>query len=147
MIYETHTPHVSDENLGRVQGVGTSMLLYGPIVYQFDFEHSGKDDTWIGRWVIIVFQGSKGIETRIVCGYNSRYNKKMKSRTSYQQKPRYLILKEKDRTCPRKRLYDDLLRQLQDWIEERDRIIICMDASNYIYNKILGKSITTKILY
>ena len=118
------------------------MLIYGPLVDQYDFEHSVKDDSGLGRWVVMVFQGYTGIITRIVCGYNLCYNKKMKSRTSYQQKPRYLILKEKDRTCPRKRMHDDLIRQLQDWREEVDRIILCMDANEDIYKKILGKSIT-----
>ena len=47
------------------------MLLYEPFVKQYDFEHSGNDDTGIGRWVVMVFQGSEGIKTRIVFGYNS----------------------------------------------------------------------------
>ena len=60
------------------------MLLYGPLVDQYDFEHSGKDDTGLGRWVVIVFQGFEGTKNRIFCGYISWYNKKMKSKTSYQ---------------------------------------------------------------
>ena len=79
------------------------MLLYGPLVHQYDFKHSGKDDTGLGRWMIMVFQGSEGIKTIIVCGYNSCYNKNMESRTSYQQQRRYLVLKDKDPTCPKKR--------------------------------------------
>ena len=86
------------------------MLQYGPLVDQYDSKHSGKDDTGLGEWVLMVFQGSEGIETRIVCGYNSRYNKKMKSRTSYQQQHRYLFLKDKYRKCTRKRLHNDLIR-------------------------------------
>ena len=118
------------------------MLIYGPLVDQYELEHSGKDDTGLGRWVVMVFQVPKGIKTRILCGYSSCYNKEMESRTSYQQQHRYLVLKEKYRTCPRKRLHDDLIRQLQDWREEVDRIILCMDANRDIYKKILGKSIT-----
>ena len=120
------------------------MLLYGPLVDQYDFKHSGKDDIGLGIWVVMVFQGSEGIKTRIVCGYNSCYNKKMYSRTSYQEQHRYLVLKYKDRTFPRKRLHDDLIRQLQDWREEGYRIIICMDANEDIYKKSLGKYITVR---
>ena len=69
------------------------MLLYGPLVDQYDFKHSDKDDTGFGRWVVMVFQGSEGVKTRIVCGYNLCYNKKMDSRTSYQHQYRYLVLK------------------------------------------------------
>ena len=68
----------------------------------------------------------------------------MESRTSYQRQRRYLVLKEKDRTCPRKRLQDDVIRQLQDWREEGDRIILCIDANEEIYKKILGMSITAR---
>ena len=60
--------HNVHENVGRIQEVGTSMLLYGPLVYQYDFKHSDKDDTGIGRWVLMAFQVSEGIKTRIVCG-------------------------------------------------------------------------------
>ena len=108
------------------------MLLYGPLVYQYDFKHPGKYDTGLGRWVVMVFQVSEGIKTRIVYGYNPCYKKKMDSRTSYQHQRRYLVLKDKDQNFPRKCLHDDLIRQLQDWREEGDRIILCMDANNYI---------------
>ena len=68
----------------------------------------------------------------------------MKSRTSYQQQRRYLVLKYKDRTCPRKYLHNDLIKKLQDWREEGDWIILCMDANEDIYKKSLGKSITER---
>ena len=57
--------------IGRVQEGGTIMLLYVPLGDQYYFEHSDKDDTGLGRWVVMVFQGSEGIKTRIVCGYSS----------------------------------------------------------------------------
>ena len=56
------------------------MLLYGPLVDQYNFEHSGKYDTGIGRWGVMV------------C-YNSCYNNKMEYRTSYQQQQIYLVLR------------------------------------------------------
>ena len=39
---------------------------------------------------------------------------------------------------------DDLINQLQDWIEEGDRIILCMDENEEIYKKSLGKYITAR---
>ena len=60
--------HNVHENVGRIQEGGTSMLIYGLLVDHYDFEHSGKDDTGLGRWVVMVFQGSEGIKTRIFCG-------------------------------------------------------------------------------
>ena len=85
--------HNVHENVGRDQEGGKSMLLNVPLVDQYDFEHSGKDDTGLGRWVVMVFQGFEGIKTRIVYGYNSCYKNNMESRTSYQQQRRYLVLK------------------------------------------------------
>ena len=41
--------HNVHKNLGRVQGGGTSMLLYGTLVDQYNFGHSGKYDTGIDR--------------------------------------------------------------------------------------------------
>ena len=63
----------------------------------------------------MVFRGSEGVTTRIVCGYNPCYNNRKTSRTYYQQNRRYLIMKEKDRSCPRKRFREDLVRQLKKW--------------------------------
>ena len=62
--------HNFHENVGRIKEGGTSMLPYGPLVDQYNFEQSGKDDTGLGRWVVMISQGSKGIKTRIFCGYN-----------------------------------------------------------------------------
>ena len=94
------------------------MLCYGPLIEQYDFKNSGKDDTGLGQWVMMVFQGPDGIVTWVVCGYNPCYNKRKQSWTSYQQHWRYFIQKEKD------------------------RIIVCMDANKHSYDKAIGKTLT-----
>ena len=66
----TQTGHNRHENVGRRQQGGTSLLLYGQLIEQYDFEASGKDDTGLGRWVVMVFRGSEGIVTHMVYGYN-----------------------------------------------------------------------------
>ena len=68
--------HNVHKNVGRVQEGGISMLLFGSLIQQFDVDHSGKDDTGLGRWCYMTFCGSEGIKTRVVCGYNPCYNKK-----------------------------------------------------------------------
>ena len=72
--------HNVHENAGRIQEGGTSLLLYGPLVDQYDFEHSGNDDTGLGRWAVMVLRGSDQITTRIVSAYNPCYNTKKGSR-------------------------------------------------------------------
>ena len=47
--------HNVHKNVSKYQEGGTSLLAYGPIVDQYDLEHSGKDNTGLGRWVSISF--------------------------------------------------------------------------------------------
>ena len=49
-------------------------------------------------------------------------------------------MKEKDRTCPRTRFKKDLLAQLRKWIEQGDRLIVCMDVNEDIYARALERS-------
>lgn len=103
---------------------------------------SGRDETGLGRWVFMTFVGEGGIVTRVVCCYNRCYNKNQVSRTSYQQQRRYFINKEHDDTCPRKRFLQHLLVLLKGWREQGDRIIVCMDANEHIYQKNIGRALT-----
>ena len=41
--------HNVHENMGRSQEGETSLLCYGPLIEQYDFESSGKGDTGLGR--------------------------------------------------------------------------------------------------
>ena len=45
-------------------------------------------------------------------------------------------------TCPRRIFHDDFLKQLTQWREQGDRLIVCMDANEHIYKKSMGKSLT-----
>ena len=49
------------ENIGRSQEGGTSLLCYGPLIEQCDFENLGKDDMDLKWWVVMFFQGADGI--------------------------------------------------------------------------------------
>ena len=64
-LVASHNVH---ENVGRSQEGGTHLLCYGPLIEQYDFENTGRDDTGLGQWVVIVFQGNDGIMIRVVCG-------------------------------------------------------------------------------
>lgn len=127
---------------GRVQEGGTAMLLFGPLIQQYDFEASGKDGSGLGRWVMMVFRGENGLTTRILVAYNPCFNRNSNSRCSYQQHRRYFIEKEKDTTCPRKRFKQDLVTLLKTWRAEGDRLFVCMDANENIYKKEIGTLLT-----
>ena len=62
--------HNVHENVGRVQEGGASMLLFGSLIQKFAVDHSGKDNTGLGRWCYMMFCGSEGIKTQLVSGTN-----------------------------------------------------------------------------
>ena len=92
----------------------------------------------------MTFCGSERIKNQVVYGYNPCYNKKKESNTSYDKNQRFFTTKKKDRTCPRKRFQEDLIAQLNQWREYGDRLIVCLDTNENIYNKIIGKKLTDR---
>ena len=86
--------HNVHENVSRVQQGGTSLLLFGELVQQLDFQQSGCDDTGLGRWSVMTLVGEDGFKTRMVCGYNPCYNKS----------PARRISNIEDSSSPRKRI-------------------------------------------
>ena len=89
----------------------------------------------------MVLQGEDGIRTRFVCGYNPCPSGKRATKSSYQQHRCYFIRKERDRTCPRTRFRQDLIKNLIQWRKEGDRLVVCLDANGNIYNKKLGRDL------
>jgi hypothetical protein len=73
-----HNRH-EGKDVGRVQEGGTVMLLYGPLIEQYNMENSGRDETGLGRWVFMAFIGEGGIATRIMSCYNPCYITRIKS--------------------------------------------------------------------
>jgi hypothetical protein len=135
--------HNVNVNVGKTQQGGTNLILFGSITEQLDFERSGKDNTGLGRWTGMKLQG-KGIRTRAVCRCNPCMNSKLNSGASYQQHRHFFITQQKDDSCLRKQFREDLVKQLEKWREEGDRIIVCMDANENMYKKSIGKAQTNK---
>ena len=79
----------------RLGTTDTKMLVEcnGKLIDQYNFEASCKDDTGLGRWVVMVFRGSEGIDTRIIYGYNPCVTSPKAKRYTCQQHRRYLIEK------------------------------------------------------
>jgi hypothetical protein len=82
-----------------------------------------------------------GVQTHIVCSYNPCRNGKLNSGTSYQRHCQYFIMHKKDLSCPRKQFRKDLIKQLEEWRQDRDRLIVCLDINKDIYNKLIGKAL------
>jgi hypothetical protein len=92
--------HNVQENIGRVQEGGMSLLAFGAITDFLDHDQPGKDESGLGRWSVMTFKGEHG-QTRVVCGYNPCFNKTPESSTTYQQHRRFFVTQQKDLTCPR----------------------------------------------
>ena len=134
--------HNVHENIGRKQEGGTSMLMFGPLTEYLDMSEGGKDESGLGRWVVMTLRGSDDIITRVVCGYNPCGNDKPESSTVYQQHRRYFINKENSLRCPRVRFREDLIELLTRWRSEGNKLIVCLDANENIYRKSLGKALS-----
>ena len=55
--------HNVHENVSKAQEGVVASLLFGPLIEQYNFEESGKDNTGLGRWVVMTFQGQDDIVT------------------------------------------------------------------------------------
>ncbi len=134
--------HNVHENIGKVQEGGTSLMVIGSLTEHIKNNQPGKDETGLGRWwSVMTFKGDNG-RTRVICGYNSCYNKNPNSSTTYQQHRRFFITQRGDLTCPRTRFKEDLVSQLKQWCKEGNRLIVCLDANEDIFKKSIRKSLT-----
>jgi hypothetical protein len=70
-------------NVGRTQEGGTSIVMFGQLTEHLDMPNSGKDESGLGRWLMMVIKG-EGMQTRIICSYNPCNSRKTGSSTSYQ---------------------------------------------------------------
>lgn len=136
----SHNAHETTEE-AILEG-GTSLMVYGGLNDQYDPDRSGKDESSLGRWTTMCFRGTDGFTTRVVCGYNPCYSGNLANGTSYSQQKRFLLTQKHDRTCPRTKFRTDLIALLTEWCNQGDRLIVCMDANEHIYDKVLGKALT-----
>ena len=80
----THNVH-KGRKVGRAQEGRTGILMFGQMTeHLLDMLNSGKDESGLERWSIMVIIG-EGVQTRIICGYNPCNSRKTDSSTSYQQ--------------------------------------------------------------
>lgn len=127
--------HNAHNNVSHTQEGGTCLLTFGTMVDHLNLDSSGKDNSGLGRWVVMTFKGGEGFTTRVVCGYSPCYNSNKDTSTAYQQQRNYFLLKKRTCLCPRTKLRDDLITLLTEWRAHGDRLIVCLDA-NEPYPKI-----------
>ena len=83
--------NVHKKGRGRTQQDRTSLILYGSLIDQYDFEALYKDSTELGRWVHMELQGDNAITMKIVYGYNTYHSKIEAIKLIYHQQQCHLI--------------------------------------------------------
>jgi len=126
------TGHNSTENpeTQHQQG-GTGIMGVGELLEYY--KKPANDFRKLGRWTSVIIEGSPQHRTRVVSAYCVGKTKPEGHGRVYQQHLRYLQHKGWDQTkTPYQLFCDDLLWQLQVWVGQGDRIILCMDANEHV---------------
>ncbi len=104
----------------------------------------GKTTKGLGRWCWILLGGTNGHNMWVIMAYNPCKNKNVNSGMTYQHQQRYFITKEKDITCPLILFRNHLVKQIKQWHDAGNRIILFMDHNKYVINRPLGKVLADK---
>jgi len=86
-----------------------------------------KDETCLGRWTTMLFEGKHDHRVRVISAYNpckTRHLKKM--HTVYNQHRRHFI-SQGNNNCPRLQFRLDLIKYIKSWRKDGELIIILMD--------------------
>jgi len=86
-----------------------------------------KDDTGLGRWSAMLFEGKNDHKVRVISAYNPcKTSDPKKMHTVYNQHRRHLLA-QGNNNCPRLQFRLDLIQRIQSWRKDGELIIILMD--------------------
>ena len=92
---------------------------------------SDTDNSGLGRWSSTRYRGKNGIRLRVICAYRPCRPSNPGPSTTYSQHQRHFDETDDDR-CPRIAFMNDLLRQLLQWKEDGDQLILMIDCNENI---------------
>ena len=104
---------------------GTGIIAREDIVHRIT--GTGRDGTVLGRWNWIQVQGRRGQLTRIVSGYRPQHSTELGS--AYEQHKRYFKVNGGPRD-PIKAFDEDLARELNQWKEDNEEVILGLDGND-----------------
>ena len=113
------------ESIDNKQFGGTSVMSVNSVASRVT--GTGCDETGLGRWSWMIFEGKKQWKTRIFSVYLPITSKQMAS--VYQQHKRYYMHKNVN-VCPRKQLLKELTLIIQKCQRNGENIIVCIDAND-----------------
>jgi hypothetical protein len=90
---------------------------------------SGRDPTKLGRWSWTKYRGKNGIVLRVVCAYRPCVPASGSGATTvYAQQLQYFADTDRD-VCPRSAFLIDLRRDIAQWMESGEQVMVCLDAN------------------
>ena len=110
------------EFIDKQQSGGTLTMCHGHACARV--MDCGRDNSILGRWSWLRLRGSNGRTLRFVTVYRPVLSH---GATSAYQQHRSVLLEQGIDECPRKKLMEDLRRDLEKWIEEGDQLLVAGD--------------------
>ena len=127
----TITAHNKHGHHGRRQWGGTAIMSFGDAAAAT--VSSGKDESGLGRWSWMLFQGAHNNKTRIISAYKPCPTGPRGLRTVFNQQRRYFRSIGRAGN-PRTLFNQDLKEQLIQWRQAGEKLIVCIDANESAYN-------------
>ena len=115
----------TNENVEKSQYGGTAIIAYDEAAARAS-ARNGVDNTGLGRWSWMSFEGKQNHKTRIISAYNPC--KSYGDETVYMQHKRYFTSKGLD-ICPREQFIHDLTDQIKKWQRHNEQIVLMIDGN------------------
>ena len=137
----TVTGHNSHEQYSTTQEGGTSLMAFDEIATKVT--STSSDETGLGRWCSMLFEGKEGYKCRVITAYQPcKQPKNGHYSTTYNQHRRY-FRKRKVKTCPRELFRVHLLKDLTSWQQNEEKLILLMDANECLETGPLAKDLAS----
>lgn len=114
------------ESIEKLQFVGTMVMAVNEAASRA--HASGVDETGLGRWSWILFEGNNKYRTRVISAYVPCKPATRNDATVYMQHKRYFESKG-IQTCPRRLMITQLTDQIELWTSKGEHIVLFIDAN------------------
>ena len=130
-----------NEKLETFQYGGTAVMAFNLAAHRV--KSTGFDETGLGRWSWILFEGKHNFHTRVISAYVPCKSSVDRLQTVYNQHKRYfnsLGISE----CPRKLMHQQLIQQIKKWQEKGENVVLLIDTNENLAR--MGQ-LQTQLLY
>ena len=128
--FTNHATNIHAQTTARTLFGGVAQINTGTLAHRAIAK--GADPTGLGRWVWSKFTGRLGLSLRVISGYRPVNNRNSDGPLQVgNQQESYLLTKDDDRPA-RRAFLEDLDKEMQEWIQQSDLIVLCLDANENV---------------